>query len=105
MKQIYEHQALSCHPEQGEFTIRLSEQRIDVEFNTATAWALELSVANGKQMPFKSFTPKSISAEFNNHPYTLQLKQGEFREVSHESIKMRILPTKRSIILDCNLLK
>jgi hypothetical protein len=56
-------------------------------------------------MPFKSFTPKSISAEFNNHPYTLQLKQGEFREVSHESIKMRVLPAKRSIILDCNLLK
>lgn len=96
---------ISCHPEQGEFTIRLSEQHIDVDFNTTTAWALELSVANGKQMPFKSFTPKSVSAEFNNHPYTLQLKQGEFREVSHESIKMRILPAKRSIILDCNLLK
>ena len=96
---------IRCHPEQGEFTIRLSEQRIDIEFETATTWAMELSVANGKQLPFKSISPKSIAAEFNKHPYSLHLKQGEFREVAHESIKMRILPAKRNIILDCNLLK
>lgn len=94
-----------CHPAEGDFTIRCTEQYLYVEFNTAKQWALELTVADGKQMPFKQVRDSAIESEFNGNSYNINVKRGYFTASGNGDYILRIEPSAGVITLDFDLSK
>ncbi|MBP3289382.1 MAG: hypothetical protein J6L75_00225 [Alistipes sp.] len=94
---------VKCNPSEGQFTIRCTEQELHISFITSLNWALELTVAQGKQPPFKQISERSIQAELNGHPYDINTIRGGFATAENSSYVVRITPSAGVITLDCNL--
>lgn len=92
-----------CQPAEGDITIRCAEQYLHIEFNTSKLWALELTVAPGKQTPFKQILETCITAEFNNNAYSIKTTRGLFVASPNDNYVLRVVPSKNAITIDCNL--
>lgn len=94
---------IKCHPAEGEFTIRCTEQALYIAFDSDKQWALELTTATGKQLPFNQISGDAIKAEFNGHPYSIEAVRGNFVASDNGAYVLRIMPSDSAITIDCNL--
>lgn len=94
---------IECRPEEGKFTIRCTEQYLHIALDSDKQWALELTVAPEKQVPFQQILDHSVKAELNGNPYTIDAKRGHFSQSNNGEYTLRILPSSGVITLDCNL--
>ena len=94
---------IKCHPTEGEFTIRCTEQALYIAFDSDKQWALELTTATGKQLPFNKISGDAIKAEFNGHPYSIEAVRGNFVASDNGAYVLRIMPSDSAITIDCNL--
>jgi hypothetical protein len=94
---------IKCHPAEGEFTIRCTEQSLNIVFDSDKQWALELTTATGKELPFNQISGDAIKAEFNGHPYSIEAVRGNFVASDNGAYVLRIMPSDSAITIDCNL--
>ena len=94
---------IKCHPAEGEFTIRCTEQALYIAFDSDKQWALELTTATGKELPFNKISSDAIKAEFNGHPYSIEAVRGNFVASDNGAYVLRIMPSDSAITIDCNL--
>ena len=72
--------------------------------NARVNWALELTVADGKVLPFKEITPQRITAEQRGNSFDVKAIQGSFVK-GEGRVALRMIPSNGSIVLDCDLSK
>jgi hypothetical protein len=65
---------------------------------------LELTVADGKALPFKEITPQRITAEQRGNSFEVKAIQGSFVK-GEGRVALRMIPSNGSIVLDCDLSK
>ena len=94
---------IKCHPAEGEFTIRCTEQALNIVFDSDKQWALELTTATGKVLPFNKISSDAIKAEFNGHSYSIEATRGHFAASDNGAYVLRIMPSDSAITIDCNL--
>ncbi len=94
-----------CHPTEGDFTIRCKERALEVNMpDRSIKWALELTVAAGKSVPFNEITPQGIKAELKGKAFEINASCGTF-EAGEGKHVLRIYPTGGKIVLGFDLSK
>lgn len=85
---------VECGTSAGKLTIRMKEDRIIVKMKGCKEpWALELSVAEGTELPFRGFSPaNAMHAEYRNFKYGFLLGKGHFTDGPAANIPWRIIP-------------
>ena len=95
----------SCHAKEGNLKITCKEKRLEVSYSKNQAkWALELTIAPGKSVPFTDISAKSVRGELKGQPYEVNALRGNFERGEGTRI-LRIYPENGMVVLDCDLSK
>ncbi len=95
----------SCHAKEGNLKITCKEKRLEVSYSKSQAkWALELTVAPNKTVPFTDISAKSVRGELKGQPYEVNALRGNFERGEGTRI-LRIYPENGMVVLDCDLSK
>lgn len=95
----------SCYSKDGNLTITCKEKKLEVKFSECQAkWALELTIAPNKTVPFTDISTKSVKGKLKDHPYEINALCGTFEKGEGSRI-LRIHPENGTIVLDCDLSK
>ena len=79
-------------------------KRVNMEYTKKTKWALELTIAPGKSVPFTDISAKSVRGELKGQPYEVNALRGNFERGEGTRI-LRIYPENGMVVLDCDLSK
>lgn len=94
-----------CHAKEGDLKIVCKEGSLEVSVADAKVnWALELTVADGKALPFKEITPQRIAAEQRGNSFEVKAIKGSFVK-GEGRVALRMMPSNGSVVLDCDLSK
>ena len=95
----------SCHAKEGNLKITCKEKRLEVSYSKSQAkWALELTIAPNKTVPFTDISAKSVRGELKGQPYEVNALRGNFERGEGTRI-LRIYPENGMVVLDCDLSK
>lgn len=95
----------SCHAKEGNLKITCKEKRLEVSYSKNQAkWALELTIAPNKTVPFTDISAKSVRGELKGQPYEVNALRGNFERGEGTRI-LRIYPENGMVVLDCDLSK
>ena len=84
----------------GLLRLTLKEDRIVIELPQASsAWSMDLTVAEGASLPFRTVAEDVVSAEDNGYEYRFRLLKGHFEE--SDNCVWKIVPESGKIILSC----
>jgi len=90
-------------PTGEKFTIRFFEDRFEVASSSIgkpVNWALELTTAQGIQIPFTAITPKRIDALQDGFAYHITCQQGYFEKpTANEPYILRIMPANGKVVI------
>ncbi|MBX2922248.1 MAG: hypothetical protein KF746_08665 [Chitinophagaceae bacterium] len=83
---------------QGTVEIELSEKKMTTQVTTPLPvnWFLDLTTAEGVQLPFGAMGTKQIDCSFEGMPYTIRIRKGSFSKPSNGAV-LRMNPKKNII--------
>lgn len=91
---------VECNSQEGPIKIICKEKTLEVKMNSHLRWALELTIAQGKKLPFKQVESKRIKASFDKSDYMINAIYGVFVDGKD---MLRIEPEGDNVLLDFDL--
>ncbi|MDR3228016.1 MAG: hypothetical protein LBT53_01195 [Puniceicoccales bacterium] len=92
---------VSCAAPSGNvFRIVLTEDALKVESaRDDVSWALELSTAAKKKLPFEDISAGKIKAKHRGFAYSVECRRGRFEKASEAGKVFRIYPAEKQVLL------
>lgn len=95
-----------CRPAEGSFSVVCKEDALIVSMPDAKIdWALELTIAPGKELPFKEIATDAIRGEQRDHKFEVKAIKGSFKAGNNGKYVLRMMPENGVVMLDCDLSK
>ena len=97
---------VECPDEAGNiFRLTFREERIEVSCRPVDSnfqWMLELKIAPGAEVPFRSVEKNRIEAEFSGYGYGIEITKGSARDTeAGANYVFRLIPSGNKLIVDC----